>query len=320
LRDDRVPVLRIVCACVVLVVAARAGADPAPRAGEADRLFLEGRALAKAGQYQEACDRFTRSLVLDHTVGTELNLADCHEQLGHLREAWQLFVAAADASARTADARRTTFARGRAEAIVARMTTVVVRVMQPGVPGLAITIAGHEAKPATEIRDHTDPGAIEVVATVPGRPRFATTITGAAGTIVTIDVPAFGEQPAAMPAVTHQQRQRSRVHLAWGLGAAGAASAIAGMVLSLEGRSHYNATADGPGCMHVTGGIVCDDAGDRKIAQAQRLADLGTGFAIGAGALVASSAVIYLMAPREPLIVAPTATGQSVGLAVRGTF
>jgi len=318
-----VVVLRIVCVFTVLVLSAPAGAQPAGAqpAGttEADRLFEQGRALAKAGQYQQACDQFARSLKLDYTVGTELNLADCHEKLGHLRESWQLFIAAAAASARTSDAKRTAFARARAAAVEARMTTVVVRVARPLTLGLAITIANHEVTPTAEIRDHTDPGPIDVVATVPGHPRFAITVNGAAGATVTIDVPGFGEMPATAES-PRLSRRRSRVHLAWGLGAGSVVTAIAGMVFSLEGRSRYNTTADGPSCMHVAGGITCDADGDRKIADAQKLADVGTVFAIGSGALLAGSAAIYFMAPRDRMRVAPTLTGNSVGLAVRGTF
>lgn len=52
---------------------------------DADRLFEEGRGLAKDGKYSEACARFTKSFEIEHVLGTELNLADCEEKLRHLR-------------------------------------------------------------------------------------------------------------------------------------------------------------------------------------------------------------------------------------------
>jgi len=52
------------------------------------------------------------------------------------------------------------------------------------------------------------------------------------------------------------------------------------MVFSLEGAVAYNTTAMGE--LHARGGgITCDADGDRKIADAQKLADVGTVFAIG---------------------------------------
>ena len=50
---------------------------------ESTKLFEEGRALAKAGNFTEACAKFETSLSLDPAVGTKLNFADCHEHLGH---------------------------------------------------------------------------------------------------------------------------------------------------------------------------------------------------------------------------------------------
>src|SRR5512134_2148923 len=96
--------VRFVCIVIVVAASASVRAQPAPpETTDADRLFEEGRALAKEKRYSEACDRFDRSFKLDPTVGTELNLADCHEQLGHLTEALRLFSDAADKSARTDD-------------------------------------------------------------------------------------------------------------------------------------------------------------------------------------------------------------------------
>ena len=302
----------------LLLGVSAASAQPTPTSSEADRLFEEGRELAKAGQYAEACDRFTRSFELEHTVGTELNLGDCHEKLGHLRQAWQLFNDAADESGRTADTKRTKFAHDRADALAAKLTTVILKVAQPAAVGLTITIAGRTEQPAAEVRDRVDPGSIEVVASVPDHPRFTRSVDGIAGATVVIVVPAFAD--AAKP-IEHvvEQRRRSRVRLAWGLAGVGSASAIAASVLTLIGRSHYNTTADSSDCMHVPGGIVCNDAGDKKIADAQKLADFGTGFAIGCGAFVAASAIVYFTAPTDSVIV-PTVTTQSVGVAISRRF
>lgn len=312
-------VTRLGCTLVYcLATSSLAHADELPKPPtEADRLFEEGRAFAKEGKIAEACARFTKSFEIDHALGTELNLADCEEKLGHLRLAWRLFLAAADESQRSDDTKRTEFARARAEALAARLTEVVVNVAQPTAPGLAITIAGHPMEPAPVIRDRTEPGEIEIVATLPERPTFKTSVSGAAGASVSVDVPAFG---ARVIRVIPTHRRKSRVYLAWGVGAAGALSAIAGTIFALEGRSEYNTTVDGPHCGRVTGGVVCDDVGDVKLAEAQERADVGTVFAIGSGALLIGAAVLYLTAPRDRVTLVPSATTDHVGLAVRTAF
>ena len=312
--------LRVVCLITALVVSTRASAQPAPPdATEADRLFEEGRTHSKAKRYVEACDLFERSFKLDPTVGTELNLADCHEQLGHLRQAWQLFTAAAEQSARSTDEKRTKFARERADAVAARLATIVVKIAQPNVVGMTITIAGQSTPVAAELRERLDPGDVEIVATVPGHPPFAQTVKAAGGATVVIDVPAFtiAVAPRLEPG---PRRSRGRVRLAWGLAGAGGVTAIAATVLTLKGRNDYNTTADGMDCMRVTGGITCNASGDLAIADAQRLADVGTMFAIGSGVLLAASAAIYFTAPHEPMVVMPMATARSVGVAVSGSF
>ena len=122
----------------VLLLAHTAHAD----SDEADRLFEEGRALAKAGHYAEACERFGKSIAIERTIGTELNLADCQERLGHLREAWGLFIAGAGDAEAKGDAKRASYARDRAAALEPKMTVVIVKVAQPTLTGLLITISG----------------------------------------------------------------------------------------------------------------------------------------------------------------------------------
>lgn len=310
-----VRVTSILLACLVLPGDVRA------QPSEADRLFEEGRQLAKDGKFAEACERFTRSLALERTVGTELNLADCHEKQGHLREAWQLFDTAATEAERSGDDKRAKFAHDRATAVDGKLVTIILKIAEPARAGLAVTIAGRAVTPAGEVREKSDPGDIAITATAPGAPAFSTTAKGAAGTTVTIDIPAATEhRPPPITEPIETRRSSTRVRIALAIGVGGGASALAALAFSLKGRSDYNATADGSHCMHVTGGIICDDTGDSAIAHAQRLADIGTGFAIGAGALVATSAVLYFTAPRTPVTVAPTATATSVGVTLGGRF
>lgn len=291
---------------------------------EADRLFEEGRTLAKAGNYAEACDRFAKSLQIERTIGTELNLADCHQQLGHLREAWGLFIAAEGEAEANGDPKRATFARERATAIEPKMTTMVVRVAQPALPGLVLTISGRVTPAAREIHEHADPGVIDVIATAPNLPHVKRTVTGTAGATVVVEIPPLDTNavtpPTPVEVETEGPRDRGRVRLAYGFGAGGLACAITAATFTLIGRSDYRTAAQGAHCESVTGGVSCDDIGTRAIHDAQRLADIGTVFAIASGALVATGAIVYVTAPRDKIFVRPQASGQTVGVIIGGSF
>src|ERR1700733_13261773 len=86
----------------VAITARAAAADPAraPDQTKADRLFAEGRALAKAHKLAEACERFTQSDAIQRTFGTAVNLGDCAAHDGHTALAWRLYGSAAPAGER----------------------------------------------------------------------------------------------------------------------------------------------------------------------------------------------------------------------------
>jgi hypothetical protein len=304
---------------MALVASARAQPGGAT-ASEADRLFGEGRALAKAGKFEEACERFERSFELDPATGTSLNLADCQEREGHPRKAWEMFTSAAEHFELDGDTARAKFARDRASAVASKLATIVVHIGRPQPKGLAITIAGRSVQPTGEIRELVDPGAIEVTASAPDRVGFVTAKQAAAGAEIVIELPDLVRATtSSTPTVDHRS---GRITLAWGFAGLAGASAISGIAFTLVGRSHYNTVADDPTyCSHATGTLACNDTGRQKIHDAQRLADIGTGFAIGCAALAAASAVIYFTAPHHPAVkISPAATAQSVGLVVGGTF
>jgi len=164
----------------------------------AKRLFSEGRTLYGQGKFIEACVLFEKSYQLDPAVGTKLNLAECAERDNKPRAAWLLWISAADEFEREED-KRERFARGRADALAAKLATVIVKVAKPKQQGLAIQIAGREVAPASEITDRLDPGTIAVVAKAPGREEFETTVAVALGGKVTVEVPVLarigGEEP-----------------------------------------------------------------------------------------------------------------------------
>lgn len=303
--------LRVVAIALVALIGV-AHAD-----SESTRLFEEGRALAKAGKYEEACSKFAQSLEFDRAPGTLLNYADCHEHLGHLAQAWRLFDEAARASEKENNADRAKFARERAQALVPKTSTIVVRLATPDAPGLTVAIAGRTATPAAEIREVVDPGDVTIEVAGPNLSPFTKTARADAGLEIVVDVPKLEPMPHEVTTLL-VQRRRTRVYAAYALGGIGAASLVTGVVLAISARSKYNAEFDSGRCSPGDP-PMCTTDGKRAQDDAIARANIATVFGVGGLLVMGGAAVVFLTAPKD-VVVIPTATASSGGLAVVGRF
>jgi hypothetical protein len=105
--------------------------------------------------------------------------------------------------------------------------------------------------------------------------------------------------------------------------AAGGAGLIAGGIalgLGLDARSRYNSAASSSDCTKTGGVVARDPAGVHALDSAIQTANIGTGVGIASFVLVAGGAVLYFTAPRDIVVVAPTATATSAGVTVSGSF
>ncbi len=93
----------------------------------AEALFQEAKQLADAGKYAEACPKFEASYRADRTLGTLLNLAHCHEQIGKVATAWAEWNEAIEMAKRAGD-ERVGFATERRDALSPRLPKLEVRV------------------------------------------------------------------------------------------------------------------------------------------------------------------------------------------------
>lgn len=305
---------------IVVALAAPAGAQTPNREGA--KLFEEGRALAKAGKHEQACAKFAKSLALDPAIGTQLNYADCHEKLGQYVDAWRIFDSAADAEKIT-NPERAKFARGRADALLPKVGIVVIEVQTPISPQLAITIGGRAVKAAAVIREIVEPGPVEISARAASGDPFQATETVAAGKTVKVSIPAFAdrggsmaESPAGEPRAV---RRPSRVYLAYGVGGMGVLSLATGIVVGLAAKGNYDAQFDSGNCQRIEPNSVCNAEGFAAQNSARSLGTIGTVLGVGGLAMIAGGAVLFLTAPRD-LVIIPTMTAQSAGLAVVGNF
>jgi hypothetical protein len=293
--------------------------EPAADMTEASTLFDRARDLVKAGRFAEACPLFDRSYALEPALGTAINLADCLERAGQLRRAWELFDLVAQKSPPTQS--RAQLARDRAAAIDAKLGHVTIHIAAPQAAGLTVHIDDRALAPAPELTERVDPGDATVTARVPGQPTFEARVHAAAGAPATVDIPAFAAPPPPIaPAETETRRRRSRVYLAGGLAAAGVASLATSLGLGLSARSTYNAAFDHHDCTDLGHTAACSPAGRAAIDRAGSRADLATGFAAAAAALVTAGAVVFFTAPTETIRIAPIARADTIGLGMTGRF
>ncbi|HEX4474717.1 MAG TPA: hypothetical protein VH142_06550 [Polyangiaceae bacterium] len=180
---------------------------PATAPSDLDRardIFKEGRELAQANRYEEACEKFQASLALDRGIGTLFNLADCQEHLGKNASAFSIFRAVADRAEEAKQTDRAELARGRAAALESKLDYLVVDVDLTSAPsGLAVSADGEAlAKEKWGQRVPIDPGKHAIVTSAPGKKTWTKNIDvpeAGATSVVTIPDLAAAE-PTAEPA------------------------------------------------------------------------------------------------------------------------
>ncbi len=293
---------------------------------EAKKLFDDGRALVKAGKLDEACPLFAKSYELERALGTELNLADCRERLGHLADAWRLFDDAAIHAEQAGDIKREGVSRDRANALLSKIGTLVVEVADPGAPGLVVAIGGAPVVAAAELERKVDPGSVAVSARVPDRPGFQTTAQVEASKTVVVKIPSFTPNPPQTPPPRTNpppqptRRARGRVILGAAAAGVGLATIATSVIVGISAHDLDRAQFDNGNCTSTPAySTVCNPAGVHEVDRAGKDANLATGIGIAGLVLAAGGAVLYLTAPRE-IIVAPTATTTSAGVVLVGSF
>ena len=282
----------------------REGLSPAEQA-RSQMLFEEGRKLREAGRCDQAIDKLKASQALAPAVGTLLNLADCHQDLGQTASAWARFEEASALAQQAGDARRAQYARERADAVEATLSRLEIQVTRPA-PGLVVTRDGQPVSEAElGLAMPVDPGTVEVEARAPG---FTTwreaVVVGRDGAEVRIDVPPLEAIEREDPGLS------TRAILGYSLLGVGGAALIAGTILGvrsrlLDGRSDAFCPTDPDVCLPEASAIR-DDARAHEIAAIVTLSAGGAAAAIGAG-------LLWLAADTDPTATANVAVTPWVG-------
>lgn len=286
----------VTCAIALLLTAsAKARADDATTA---DKLFEEANALAAAGRYADACPKLAESQRIEPAVGTQFNLADCREHLGHTATAFALFSDVARIARAAGKFERERLAKARAAALEPRLARIRIAVTAPA-PGLEIKI-DDVVIPRERWGSPfpIDPGHHRIDASAPSRTSWNGATETTASTVADVEVPELVDPTPPAPAVVRppSSTQRTIAIAVAGAGVAGiAVGAIAG-AMSISARSSAEEA-----CPSATYAFRCPTAqGTDHWNSATSAGNVSTvGFVIG-GVALAGAAVLWFTAPSSP--------------------
>jgi len=168
----------------------------------AEALFNDGVALVAAGDFARGCAKLEGSQALDATLGTALRLADCYDHVGKTASAWALFKEAEGIAHRQGASEREAIARARADALLPRLSYLIIRVQGEVAPGLSIT-KNQTVLPLASlgVAIPVDPGVETVTASAPGYVSWSGKIQVLSGpSTQTLDVPRLRPAPASVAA------------------------------------------------------------------------------------------------------------------------
>lgn len=284
----------------------------------ADAAFTEAKRLVAAGKIADACPKFELSYAQDPQVGTLLNLADCHEQLGKLATAWAEFREAREL-ARNRNDERARYAEQRIAQLAPRISHLVIRAADEA-PDRQVFLDDRDVTALLGVPIPVDPGPHEVRAVTPGAAAARTSIEIVEeGSTIEREAPlpdtaaVTAETEAPPPAGDRPGRGRRIAALA--TTGAGLVTAGVGLYFGSQAYARWDdsrASCDAEQICDARGAALVDDA---KSAAFKANVLVG----VGAGAVVAG-AILWLTAPREAPrravtaqpIVAPGALGGSV--------
>lgn len=257
-----------------------AGDARADKITDAEQLFRRAKALMAENKYREACPLLEESERLDPQMGTLLNLAICHENIGKIASAWGEF-RAVEQQARAANREdRVKLARERAAKLEPRLSRLKIVVPpEAKVEGLVVKVDGEEKGEPLWEGFAVDPGTLTVEVSAPGKKTASLEVkVDQEGAIVPVTLPALENEvvhkpPPAPPGPSEAQYEANRSRKTTGLivGGVGLGALAAGAVfgvLAVMGDNDAEKTCPQP-CF----------AGSREAADADSKTDRALVFA-----------------------------------------
>jgi hypothetical protein len=292
--DGRVvPVALVVVACAVAVPSV-AIADKAA----AEVAFAEAKRLIAAGKIAEACPKFELSHNQDPQLGTLLNLADCHEQVGKLASAWAEFRAAMELARNRGDTREA-FARERSERLASRISRLVLTV-RGDAAGVRVKLDDRDVTALLGVAIPLDPGEHVIATRRADEDEVTRTIrVRGEGKQLELTVPfdparrGEGDDPIDEDAAAVSTGRTRRIA---GLGVAGTGLVVA-TIGGYFGKRAFDRWDDSR--QFCDQANRCDAEGGRLVDDARSSA-MAANVLVGVGiAAITAGALVYLTAPRS---------------------
>ncbi len=332
--------LAAVAASTMLAFPTTARAD-----AQAEEYFQQGKAAMGRHEYVKACSLFEASKALEDTLGTLLNLADCHQQAGKVATAWGEF---SDAEQRARSSKppreeRAVFAHDRAEALRKLLPRLKLIVPIPvRVEGLVISIDGRAVPPeAWDMGVPVDPGLRKVSAAAPGKKPWSmdTRIDPVEGEslifpiqvepltdapkVVVVPPKASGNDASEIEAVATSRARRTAGYVVGGVGVLGLAvgGVMAGLgYAAIQEEKH----ACDNNCWNDKQG-QSPAYQQANSAKSNATIDINVASATGGVGVVALGVGIYLIITSSPKVAPKAAIAPSIGpghqgLSVVGEF
>ena len=285
---------------------------PARAQGEAaaaEQLYKEGKALAKKGNFEEACPKFEASYKLDKGLGTLVNLADCHERVGKIASAWAEWAEAVDLANRLGDDREK-FAKKRRDKLEPKLPKLKVDVANP-VGSLSVYRGDTvivEAAYGTALA--VDPGEVEVSVRRGDKVLKTETVTTkeAETSSISFDLAAIDKEfpeekaappptiaPTAPPPKAAPPPPSSQKTIGYVVGGVGVAALLTAGVLEYVALNKKSKADEPDQCLNN----YCSPNGFDSIDSAKKFATIGQWVGIGGVLLTAVGATLVLTAPAQ---------------------
>lgn len=303
--------------CLVLTGEGIAWADTPKE--DPDALFDEANKLMDAGRDAEACPLFERSLALDSSLGTRLNLAICYEKIGRLGSAYRLLREVSQVAHDTGKNKREETAQEHLKALRASASFVIISVADPAAEPV-VRVDGVPVAKADYAFTPLDPGPHVIEAIASRKKPFSTTITVAASREEKHELtipPLEAEIIIQKKVETVVNTRRTAAYIAGGVGVVGAITAVVTGILVVGAES----TAD-QNCTRVipnSGKLGCNAEGSSAVKRGETLVPINAA-AIGVAAvgLGLGTYLFFTSKPRTaitpPIAVVPAIGPGTVGL------
>ena len=283
--------------CAAWLVVGHARAD---KITDAEELFRRAKGLMAEKKDREACPLFEESERLDPQMGTLLNLAICHENVGRIASAWGEF-RAVEQQARVANREeRVKLAHERAAKLEPRLSRIKLLVpIDTKPPGMVVKVDGEAKSEALWSGIPVDVGTRSVEVSAPGKKTATSKVkVDDEGATVSVTLPKLEDapvvRPVALPPFADDPRaeeryaaNRSRKTAGFVLGGVGLGVVVTGGVFGVLAIAGDGAAADAcpqPCAQGSREANAADDKTDRALLFAN-VANVAIPLGLVAGAI-----------------------------------